>query len=249
MAILIATCPFMNVAVAQETQAKQSQGTTIVGKAIFRGDAKKHPQLSIDTGGHEFCSKIPDLKTESVILNTATTPTTIKNVVVYLTDVTPKVPDIMYDSVMIQMKDCRFQPHITAMHTKQQLNIRNADDCVHGVHMIPKINKEHNVLMQRVNMQMAFRIKPEPEPFWIQSDTEPWMGGWIACFDHPYFAVSGDDGSFRITDVPPGKYTLKAWHEIFGTLTQTVEIKGDEFKPVEFAFDEPKEEKKRGTTP
>jgi len=248
--LLVMAWGAVRISLAQDPPTKHLQGTTIVGKAVFRGDAAKHPQLAIDTGGHEYCSKIPDLKTESVILNTMTKPPTLKNVVIYLADVPPQVPERMHDNVLIQMKDCRFQPHVLAMHTKQELNIRNADDCLHSVHLLPKINKEHNVLMQKQNMQMMFRIKPEPEPFWIQSDTEPWMGAWLACFDHPYFAVSGDDGSFRIENVPPGKYMLKAWHEIFGTLTQTIEIKADEeYKPVEFAFDEPKDKRKPEVTP
>lgn len=240
-AILLLLVVLQQSAIGQFAAAEQKETSSVAGKVIFKGDPLKHPRLVIETGGDEFCSKIADLKTESVTLN-STKPPTIKNVVVWVADMPASRPERMIEAVMIQMKDCRFVPHVLAMHNKQQLNIKNSDDTAHDVHLLPRVGAEHNVLMQQMNMQMMFRIKPEPAPFPIQSDTKPWMSGWIACFDHPFYAVTGDDGTFKISDVPSGKHTLKAWHEVFGTLMAEVELKPGESKEIDFTFDPEKPE-------
>ena len=64
-----------------------------------------------------------------------------------------------------------------------------------------------------------------PETFKVKCDVHPWMTGWVAIFDHPYFAVTADDGTFAIKGLPDGTYTLQAWHERFGTQSQKVTVK------------------------
>jgi hypothetical protein len=70
----------------------------------------------------------------------------------------------------------------------------------------------------------------------VKCNVHPWMRGYIAVFKHPYFAVTGKDGSFDISNLPPGTYTIKAWHEKLGTSTQTVTIGAGEVKEVGFVF-------------
>ena len=58
----------------------------------------------------------------------------------------------------------------------------------------------------------------------FKCDVHPWMTGWVLVTDNPYHAVTGDDGSFNIKDVPPGKYTVEAWHEKYGSQTKEITV-------------------------
>ncbi len=82
------------------------------------------------------------------------------------------------------------------------------------------------------------KVDPQPtvpEIFKVKCDVHPWMTGWVAVFDHPYFAVTGDDGAFTIKGLPDGTYTLQAWHERYGTKDQTVVVKAG-VATADFAF-------------
>jgi hypothetical protein len=62
------------------------------------------------------------------------------------------------------------------------------------------------------------------------------MRSYVAVFKHPYFVVTGKDGSFDLSNLPPGTYTVKAWQEKLGTVTQTITIGANETKAVDFVF-------------
>jgi len=73
----------------------------------------------------------------------------------------------------------------------------------------------------------------------LTSELRPWMRGWVAVFDHPYFAVTDASGGFTIEGVPPGSYLLTAWHERMGRTEQRVEVVAGEPTAVEITFGEP----------
>jgi len=78
----------------------------------------------------------------------------------------------------------------------------------------------------------------KPEPFLkFQCDVHPWMFAWVSVFDHPYFAVSARDGTFKIANVPPGKYTIQAAHRKAGVVTQQVEVKEGAPAKVDFTLE------------
>lgn len=231
---------FALVVLAQTApDAKAPPTGSIQGRVLFKGDVANHKPLLLDTGGHEYCSKVADLKSESVILNQSSDAVTVKNVVVFLEGAPEFRPDTMPGAVLMEIKDCRFAPHVLALHTKQQLMVANRDETRHVIHLLPQTTKDHTVVMHKPNMQISFRVKPEPQPFPIQSDNNTWMVGWIAVFNHPHFSVTGDQGKFSIKNAPPGKYVLQAWHETFGALNQPVEIQPGESLKFDFIF-EPK---------
>jgi hypothetical protein len=70
----------------------------------------------------------------------------------------------------------------------------------------------------------------------IKCDVHAWMRSYVGAVEHPYFAVTGEDGAFSLPDLPPGTYTIAAWHERLGTRDQQVTLDAKDTKDVDFTF-------------
>ena len=75
-----------------------------------------------------------------------------------------------------------------------------------------------------------------PEFISVKCQIHPWMHGWFAVLKTNHYSITGDGGAFTLPNLPPGKYTITAWHEDYGTQTQDVTISGNETKSVDFSF-------------
>jgi hypothetical protein len=120
----------------------------------------------------------------------------------------------------------------------QTLRIRNSDPTNHNIHFLPKVNPEKNFSQPKQGMESDMTLQVEA-PFKVKCDVHPWMGAHIGVFDHPFFATTAEEGTFELKNLPPGKYTIEAWHEQWGSQTATVEVKSGETKEQDFTF-EPK---------
>jgi hypothetical protein len=149
----------------------------------------------------------------------------LQNVVVYLQgDFTPYSfpPDTA--PVTIDQKGCIYVPRVVAITTATPLHIHNSDSATHNTHPITRNNREWNET-QAVGGAVAERFFSRPEiPITLKCNLHPWMTAHVAVFSHPYFQVTGPDGSFSLKSVPPGNYTVTAWHERYGTTEQTVTV-------------------------
>ena len=114
--------------------------------------------------------------------------------------------------------------------------IRNSDPTLHNVHALPTVNKEFNRGQPFQDMEFEHRWEQPEVMVRFKCDVHPWMSSYMGVLDHPFFAVSGEDGSFEIPDLPAGDYVLEAWHEEFGTRTQNVTVGADEVAAVSFDF-------------
>jgi hypothetical protein len=85
-------------------------------------------------------------------------------------------------------------------------------------------NKEFNLGMPRQGMEFTKTFEKPEVMVKVKCDVHPWMACYIGVLEHPYFAVSDDNGGFQIADLPPGQYTIEAWHEKYGTQTQTITV-------------------------
>ena len=112
------------------------------------------------------------------------------------------------------------------IQTGQTLAVLNSDATLHNIHGLPKKNAEFNFGQPRAGMKKVM-VFMKAEIFRVKCDVHPWMACYIQVFDHPFFAVTGKDGTFEITGLPNGTYTIEAWHETFGTRTATVAVTGD----------------------
>ncbi len=128
--------------------------------------------------------------------------------------------------VVLDQMGCSYHPHVVALQVGQPLTIRNSDDTLHNIHPRPTVNAEFNEAEARKGMEKTKTFdKAEP---WITvgCDVHPWMRSYIAVLDNPYFAVSGEDGTFTIKGLPDGDYEIETIHEKLKTQTQKVTVKG-----------------------
>jgi hypothetical protein len=140
------------------------------------------------------------------------------------------------DSPRIDQKECRYHPHVFGMRVGQPLEILNSDPTLHNIHAMPKANQEFNngQPIQGMKMTHTFTAKEVMVPF--KCDVHGWMNAYVGVLDHPYFSVTDASGKFELKGLPPGTYTIEAWHEKLGTTTQSVTIAAKESKDVTFTF-------------
>jgi hypothetical protein len=162
----------------------------------------------------------------------------LANVFVYVKD---GLGNYIYDppapGTMLDQKGCRYIPHVFGVRVGQPIEIVNSDPTLHNIHATPKSNAEFNngQPIQGMKMTHTFKAKEVMVPF--KCDVHGWMNAYVGVLDHPYFAVTKEDGSFELKGLPPGTYTIEAWHEKLGATTQSVTIGAKESKEVSFSFD------------
>jgi plastocyanin len=161
----------------------------------------------------------------------------LANVFVYVKDgLGNYVYDAPTDSVKLDQAGCRYHPHVFGIRVGQPLEIVNSDPTLHNIHATPKANAEFNNGQPIQGMKMNHTFdKPEVMvPF--KCDVHGWMNAYVGVMAHPYYAVTGNDGSFSLKGLPPGTYTVEAWHEKLGTQTAQVTIGASETKDAAFTF-------------
>lgn len=150
--------------------------------------------------------------------------------------------DVPKDAVVLDQQGCMYSPHVVALMAGQTLVVKNSDDFLHNVHSLPDQNAPINDAMP-VKDEDGLKITDLkiPEIFMIKCEVHPWMKAWVGVFDHPYFAVTKDDGtySFDTKGLKDGEYTLEAWQEKYGTVSQKITVKDGKAK-ADFKFSQPK---------
>jgi plastocyanin len=161
----------------------------------------------------------------------------LANVFVYVKDGLGNYSyDMPTEPAKIDQMDCRYHPHVFGIRVGQPLEIINSDPTLHNIHATPKINAEFNNGQPIQGMKMTHTFdKPEVMvPF--KCDVHGWMNAYVGVMDNPYFATTDDKGKFDIRNLPPGTYTIEAWHEKLGTMEQKVTIGAKEDKKLDFTF-------------
>jgi plastocyanin len=146
------------------------------------------------------------------------------------------VYDTPTEPATIDQKGCRYHPHVFGMRVGQPLQIINSDPTLHNIHALPKGNQEFNTgqPIQGMKTTHTFTAKEVMVPF--KCDVHGWMNAYVGVMDNPYYAVSDKDGKFELKSLPPGTYTIEAWHEKLGTQTASVTLGAKETKEISFTF-------------
>lgn len=136
----------------------------------------------------------------------------------------------------IDQAGCRYTPHVTGVTVNQPVEFVNSDETLHNVHSISRGNKAFNFGLPKKNMTRQ-QVFTAPEIMvHLKCDVHSWMSAWIGVVPHPFFAVSDAEGNYTIRGLPPGTYTLEAWHETFGTKTVQVTLGPAESKTADVTF-------------
>jgi len=214
-------------------------GGSITGTITFEGKAPKMKPLKVDADPICVANNEIAPKKEWLILDENKG---VKNVLVFITEglnIDYSPPE---EPMVIDQKGCIYSPHVVGIMAGQQLDILNNDGTLHNIHALPKVNKEFNKAQPRSKKKLSVKFEKPEAPFKIKCDVHPWMGAYIGVFDHPCFAVSGDDGTYIISDLKPGEYVIEAWHEKLGSQTANVTV-SDSAAHQDFTFKKPSKKK------
>jgi len=146
------------------------------------------------------------------------------------------------EPAVVDQVGCRYEPHVVGVMAGQPLRFKNSDGVLHNVHGLPKESAQFNLGMPPTLKEKDITLN-KPELFHVKCDVHPWMKAYVAVMTHPYFAVTGDDGSFTIDNLPAGTYTIEAWHERLGTQTAEVKVGASGAASANFSFKTPAKKK------
>jgi plastocyanin len=212
--------------------AGQSIGTGwIGGRVLFHGAPPARRPITMS--GEAACRHPGGALSEDVIVNG---DGSLRNAVVR---VTTGLGDRVFapppQPVELDQAGCLFVPHVLLAETSQYVVFKNSDAAVHNVRAVARDNPTFNVSMGAKGRSVR-RWFGKPEIVRIKCDIHAWMGAYLVVDPHPFHALTGEDGAFRIEGLPAGTYTLEAWHETLGALQQSVTLPEGGHKDVTFTF-------------
>jgi plastocyanin len=144
--------------------------------------------------------------------------------------------DVPSEPVKLDQRGCVYTPHVFGVRVGQNVDFVNSDATAHTVHAVPNSNQEFN-FSQPIQTQKDTRFFTVPEVMVrFKCDMHNWMSAYAGVLDHPYFAVTEPGGTFELKQVPPGTYTIEAWHEKLGTQTQRVTLADKGSAELTFTF-------------
>lgn len=207
---------------------------SVTGKISFTG--KKPAKKKIDVSEDPQCAKMhkSGLYDETVVVNPNGT---LANVFVYIKQgLEGKTFETPKDAVTIDQSGCWFKPRVLGFQTGQTLDVTNSDPVTHNIHPLAQVNRAWNQSQDPGSEPLKRRFKEREVMIRVKCNIHSWMRAWIGVVEHPYFAVTGADGSFELKNVPPGDYTIEVWHEQYGTQEQKVTVKPSGKEDLAFTF-------------
>jgi plastocyanin len=212
----------------------EANGGTITGKVMFDGTPPTAKPL--DMSAVPFCMKAHPggQKAEDVIVNDNKT---LKYAFVWIKSGLPdKTWQVPTTAVQLDQNGCMYKPRVVGVMAGQNLDIKTSDATNHNIHPQPTVNNDWNE-SQPPGSEDKIKSFPRQEVMIpVKCNIHPWMRAYIGVVNHPFFAVTGDDGTFTIKGLPPGTYTLEVWHEKYGTQDQTVTVGAKESKTQDFTI-------------
>jgi plastocyanin len=197
--------------------ASKGDEGTISGKVSFTGAAPEPKK--IDTSADAACTqKSPNLMTEDWVVKDGK----LANTFVYIKEGTladnSKVGDYgtwpnTPTSATLDQNGCHYKPHVLGVVVNESISITNSDPTTHNIHFMPKNNPDWNQSQVNGAAALSHKLAHAEVLVPVKCNQHPWMKSYVGVMKHPFFAVSAEDGSFTIKGVPPGKYTVVAWHE------------------------------------
>lgn len=213
--------------------AAGADGGVISGKVVLKGAPPK--AKPIDVSKEPACVKMhasDPLVAESILTGAGNT---LENVVVYISaGATDNLPAPAV-AANFDQRNCHYTTHVLALRAGQELRISNSDPFSHNIHPLAKINREWNRIQPAETPPFSYSYDKE-EFIPVKCNIHSWMQGYFVILKTSHFAVTHEDGAFRLPNLPAGKYTVTAWHEVYGTQNQDITIAPGETQTINFAF-------------
>jgi hypothetical protein len=205
----------------------------IVGKITLKGTPPPERDLPLDPA----CGKIhPTKKTKFYVTGENGA---LADTFVYVKEgLAGKKFPIPEKAGLLDQVGCEYVPYVSGIMAGQKLLVRNSDPLLHNVHPIPAAagNKEKNLIQLPKSKDLEFSFPSEEMFLRFKCDIHPWMYSYVSVLNHPFYAVSGEDGTFKIANLPPGKYTIEASHRKAGKQTMEITVEESGAKDANFTF-------------
>jgi hypothetical protein len=225
----LAVLSFLSI---QVISAPAQTNGTISGKVTLTGTPAK-PQ-AIDMSKEPDCMKLNPKQrlTEDTFIGPGNT---LKNVVVFISAGAHEKMSPSETPVTLNQQNCHYTTRVLAFQVAQGVKVTNSDPLTHNIHPMPVTNREWNKVQLKGSPPIVSSFdKPEFIP--VKCNIHHWMRAYFAVMGTSYFAVTGEDGSFTLPELAPGKYTVTAWHETYGTRNQEITVVGGHPTTVDFVY-------------
>ena len=206
-----------------------SDGGTITGVVKFKGAAPAPKKLEV-TKDKEVCAK--SAKNDPTLIVSGGN---LVNAVVSITDI-KKGKKMEPQKVTLDQNGCEYKPHVLAFVAGSTVEVLNPDGILHNVHSYSKVNSPFNMAQPKFKKTLTVKLD-KPEVVSVKCDVHGWMSAWLFAAENPYFSVTDNSGSFKLTDVPAGTYNVEVWHETLGKVSQKVTVKAKEEAKVTFEME------------
>jgi hypothetical protein len=223
-----------SVGTALQSNASASGTGEISGKVYFRGNAPQLHPILMDKDPVCVSEQSGTALPEDGRVNTNGT---LPNAFVYiakgtgnLSASTPAMP------ATLRQTRCRYEPHVMGIMVGQPLQVVTSDPTTHNIHIMPKEGRSWNVTQQPGSPPITSKFSHPEIMIPVHCNVHPWMEAYIGAVSNPYYAVTGDDGSFEIRGVPAGEYTLDIWTATFGTQERQATVRPGEKASIDFTF-------------
>lgn len=193
---------------------------TLQGRIVFGGQSPSPEPLQI-TRDEEYCGDFA-LIDESLVISRETSG--LRYVAIWLESrepvpVHPKTAAIAEKPVVLDNLNCRFEPRMLIVRPGQTLEIRNSDTIAHNAAVFARRNQPFSEVIPMNQPLLKKFPRPETQPIRVDCSIHAWMKAWMVVCEHPYAAVTDQDGKFTISDLPAGEWTFRFWHERPGNLS------------------------------
>jgi len=214
----------------------EANGGTITGKVAFAGEKPK--MATLDMSANPACERAhkgSGQKSEEVVVNDNGT---LKYVFVWVKSGLPadKQWAVPTNQVSLDQSGCMYKPHVIGLMTGQTFEVKNDDPTNHNIHPMLTVNPDWNESQSPGQAPLTKSFARQEVMIPVKCNVHPWMRSYIGVVGHPFFAVTGDDGTFTIKGLAPGTFVIQTWHEKYGPMEQTVTVGAKESKAVDFSY-------------
>lgn len=217
------------------TPAQPSAPPAPAGKSTIRGVVKFNgavpAAMDIAPSSDPACEGMA-LKEAAVLVKDGK----LQNVLVRVKGAVAGAPAAPSTPVMVDQTKCTYTPRVQGAQAGQTIQVKNSDQTLHNVRAVAGTKSIFNLAQPPSGPPVTKPVPTEAELVQLKCDVHPWMKAFVAVSPHPYFSTTGEDGTFSITGLPAGTYTIEAWHETFGTKTAEVTVKDAETAETSFEF-------------